>query len=232
VRSLVFPTVFTIAVLIALVVFVVWMRSWRERRAREEDELRKQQQEAIRAAIEKQVLLPDGRPACVVCKSMEATETWPVVDTSWLDKITAFKELYALTPRYEVRDGEGERYQLLLCPPHKRMCIQKWREVIASKRTKVQQMLSHIEAEIAQLQGGAMLAWLQQEHELSMNRLRNFMGSTAAVPQLTANAGDDGPISMPPMSTKADTSEETPIPDDPLHPLHQNGNRSRPTDDG
>lgn len=205
-RSLLFPVVFSVATLLAVTIFIVLLRSWNRKHHVDVEVMKEQRAKAIQEAIEKQILLPDGRPACVVCKNTEATENWPVIDRSWLDKFTAFKELYALTPRYEVRDGDGDRYNLLLCPPHKRMTEQKWKEVIASKRTKVQQLLSQIEAEMAQLQGGAMLAWLQSEHDQSMNRLRDFMGST--VPQLTAGAvEDDAPISMPPMSTKTEKDE-------------------------
>lgn len=203
-QNWIFPGFFAAGVLLVLGMFMVWVRK-RQDADRVE---RERYEQAVRDAIERQALLPDGRPACLVCKNTEATEAWPVVDTSWLDKVTAFKELYALTPRYEIRDGEGERYQLLLCSPHKRMCVQKWREVVATQRTILQQMISRVEAEIAQLQGGAMLAWLQQEHEVSAARLRDFMGVSPA-PRLLA-PGDDGPISMPSMSTTNNAEEREP----------------------
>lgn len=211
-RTLLFPFAF-VGAIILLALFVIWVRASRDRQRIKEEAEAERREAAIKDAIERQILLPDGKPACVVCHTTEATETWPVVHTSWLDKVTAFKELYALTPRYEVRDGEGERYELLLCRPHKRMCEQKWKEVIASKRMQVQQLFSQIEADIAQLQGGAMLAWLQAEYEKSNQRLRDFMGGLPLpVPQPQLSAApppdDDKPISMPPMSTKVEEQED------------------------
>lgn len=225
-RDLVFPFVWVTVSLLLVTGFVIWFTGYRRRKRAEEAHFKEQQEKAVKDAIEKQILLPDGKPACVVCKTAQATQTWPVIDTSWLDKVTMLKDLYALTPRYEVRDGDGERYQLLLCPPHKRMAVGKWKEVIASKRTKVQQLLASIESDIAQLQGGAMLAWLQAEHERSMTRLKDFMG-TETVPQLPMFGEEEAPISMPTMSTRS-VVEETPLPDAEIHPVHQNGDSHKP----
>lgn len=212
--TLLFPIAFAGGIIL-LILVVSWVRSVHDRARIKEETEAVRREEAIRQAIEQQILLPDGRPACVVCHAAEATETWPVVHTSWLDKVTAFKDLYALTPRYEVRDGEGERYELLLCRPHKRMCEQKWKEVIASKRMLIQQLFSQIEADIAQLQGGVMLAWLQDEYEKSRDRLKDFMGTLPnqarlpAPPSIpSAQTEDDKPISMPPMSTKVPEEAE------------------------
>ena len=224
-RDVIFPVVWVTVSLLLVTGFIVWFTNFRRRKLVEEAVFKEQQEKAVAEAIEKQILLPDGKPACVVCKTTQATETWPVIDTSWLDKITALKDLYALTPRYVVQDGEGERYQLLLCPPHKRMAVSKWKEVIAAKRTKVQQLLAAIESDIAQLQGGAMLAWLQAEHERSMNHLKDFMG-TSSVPQLPLH-GEDAPISMPTMST-SHVVEETPLPDAEIHSVHQDGDSHKP----
>lgn len=226
-RDLLFPIVWVTVSLTLVTGFVVWFISYRRKKLVEEAAFKEQQEKAVAEAIEKQVLLPDGKPACVVCKSAEATETWPVIDTSWLDKVTVLKDLYALTPRYTIRDGEGERYHYLLCAPHKRMTVGKWKEVLASKRTKIQQLFAQIESDIAQLQGGAMLAWLQAEHERSMTRLKDFMG-TSSVPQLPLH-NEEMPISMPTMSTRA-LVEETPVPDAEIHPVHQNGDSHKPPD--
>lgn len=226
-----FPVVFVSAALVLLVVLAIVVTRRRKQSRIDDEAMKDVRKRQLAEAIKMQVLLPDGRPACVVCKNTEATESWPVVDTSWLDKVTAFKDLYALTPRYEVKDGEGERYELLLCPPHKRMCVQRWREAVARSRTKIQVVISEIEAEMAQLQGGEMLAGLQAKHVQSMHQLQSVMGTAGTtIPQLTA-AIEEPPLSMPPMSTTQHPTE-TPVPHVEISPVHQDSDPPDSTDDG
>jgi hypothetical protein len=223
-----FPVVFSVVVLVVLCGFIIWFASWRRQKLKEDAEQEEVEREAIKDGIARKVLLPNGRPACIVCHVAEATETWPVSTTSWLDKVTAFKDLYALTPRYSVEDGEGERYELLLDKPHKRMLVGKWKQVHSSDRTRIQGLHAQIEAEHAQLEGGGMLVWAQSENAKSMARLEDFMG-TSSIPQLTAPT-DDSPISMPPMTTKA-SATETPTPNVEISTVHQNGDRVDSTHD-
>lgn len=204
-RSLVFPFAFVFAVAMSVVVFAVWRR--RRAMSQEHEEARREaERAAIQDAIDKRILLPDGRPACIVCKREEATETWPVVRTSWLDRITLLRDLYALTPRYEVRDGQGDQYELLVCPADKRVAVQRWKEFLAAKRMQMQQTISQVEGEIAHLQSGGMLAGLQREHEESATRLREqgyVEPPSRRLLTATSTSSEDGPISMPPMTTKA-----------------------------
>lgn len=207
---------YVIAPLLLLAAAVVGLRRWLAYRADQrvvEEERKAVEQQAIKEAIEKQVLLPDGRPACIVCRSQVATETWPVPTTSWLDKVTLFKELYALVPRYEVRDGDGEHYENLVCPGHKRIAYQRWNEIIATKRMQVQRLITQIESEMAYLQGGGMLAMLREEHKRSGEMFGAMMqqqGGPVRL-QLTEQAtADHAPITMPPMSTRS-PAEETPL---------------------
>jgi len=210
-KDMVFPVAWVIGVL-ALVV-VVYLHQRRARKAEaEENERRKI---AIEEGIRKKILLPNGKPACIVCGREVATESWPVVKRSWLDRVTVLKDLYALTPRYSVVDGDGEEYQLLLCRHDKRMGVQKWNEFLSSKRTQVQAVLSQVETELSYMEGGGMLLYLQAQHERSMEKLAEFVGAPAPVrPALRSfnDSADHGdPISLPPMTTESgkDKPEDT-----------------------
>lgn len=197
-RDTLFPIVW-VGVAITLITFLYFALKKSRRIEEEEAESRRA---AIADGIERKVLLPNGKPACIVCQQSVATERWPVIQRSWLDRITFFKDLYALTPRYSIEDGEGEDYELLLCKHHKRMCVQKWNELLAAKRTQIQSVFSQIEAELAQMEGGAMLFYLQSQHENSMEKLTEFLG-TAPRPMLrSSNSEQNDHISLPPMTTE------------------------------
>jgi hypothetical protein len=201
-----FPVVWVAVVVFVVVLFWLVIRRQRKR----DKATAKERADAIKDAIAKKILLPSGKPACVVCQNTEATERWPVVDSSWLDKFTPLKQLYALTPRYEIQDGQGEQYELLLCSNDKRMIVQKWQEVLSSKRTMVQQLFSQIESELGQLQNGMMLAWARTEHTKSIDRLRTFLGTSGTtIPLLNAREDEHAaPISMPAMTTDVETEGE------------------------
>jgi len=199
-RDIVFPVVWVVTILTIMSFAVLHLRRAKKLQA-EEDE---QHRLAIEDGIKKKVLLPNGKPACLVCQQAVATESWPVIQRSWLDKVTVFKDLYALTPRYSIRDGEGDDYAHLLCRHHKRMCVQKWNELLSSKRTQIQAIFSQIEADLAQMEGGAMLLYLRSQHEHSMEKLVEFLGGPSVARPILRSVNDDhdAPISMPPMTTE------------------------------
>ena len=211
---------------VALAYAVVWFRSLKRAQDLDDRATAERIAQANLEAVAAKVILPNGRPACVVCQSAVATEAWPVIERSWLDKVTALKDLYALTPRYSVTDGYGDEYEQRLCASDKRVIKQKWEEVLAGKRTSVQRLFSQIESELSQLQGGMMLAWARTEHARSASRLHDFLGTVAPL-QLAAPIvdRDDGPISMPPMSTKASLEHVE------IDSVHQGGTRARVSDD-
>lgn len=208
-RDMVFPVVWVLAV--SALVVVVYLHLRKVKRAQEEED--EHRRLAIEDGIRKKILLPNGKPACIVCGRAEATESWPIVKHSWLDKVTVLKDLYALTPRYSVVDGEGESYELLLCRHDKRMGVQKWNEFLSSKRTQVQAVLSQVETELSHMEGGGMLLYLQAQHERSMEKLADFLGAPPMRPALRSfNDADHGdPISLPPMTTESgkDKPEDT-----------------------
>ena len=173
------------------------------------EEERVNRQLAIEEGIKKKILLPNGKPACVVCKQAVATENWPVIQRSWLDRITALKDLYALTPRYVITDGEGEDYEYMLCRHHKRMCMQKWNELLSAKRTQIQSVVSQVESELSQMEAGAMLLYLQKQHEKSSSLLDNIAsGQAPRLPIRDPVDSIEGTISLPPMSTEGEAEEE------------------------
>lgn len=191
-RPLLFPILMPVVIIILVGAFAVWRRA----RAAREDRTDPERERMFKEAVDKKILLPDGRKACVVCGTVEATEPWPLIKRSWLDGITLFKDLYALTPRYEIRDGMGESYEGMLCRHHKRMCVQKWNEFLAAKRNQVQRLFSDIEGELAQMEGHAMLAYLQKQHDESLNSLDTFLG-TSGPKQLTRGSEDDDLVQLP-----------------------------------
>lgn len=211
-RNVLFPIVFSVAGFVVVAVLIILFAGWKRKYDIELAATREAKKKAIDEAIDQQQkdiasrkLMPDGYPACVVCKNSRAMYAWPTVEPSLLDKFTPLKDLHALMPRYEVSTGEGEHE---LCPAHHRMVVGKWKEMIAMKRTRVQLLLSTIETEITQLKAGAMLAWMRTEHLSSMSRLQSVMGSMSA-PQLPETIEEE-PISMPSMSTRQ-TATETPL---------------------
>ncbi len=199
-----------------LVVFagvIAWFRGLKRTQDADDEAKRERAAQAHLEDVQAKVLLSNGRRACVVCHAAQATEAWPVVERSWLDKVTALKDLYALTPRYSVRDGWGDEHEYQLCAADKRVVKQKWEEMLAAKRTQVQQLFSNIESELAQMQGGMMLLWARTQHARAAERLQDVLG--ALPPQLPAaqvvavvERQADGPISMPPMSTKGTSDVE------------------------
>jgi len=197
-----------VAGLVAMAFILAWLRGQKLRQA-ELDRAQAEADAALRADLVAQKLLtPDGKHACSVCQSARATDAWPVIERSWLDGVTFLKDLYALTPRYSVRDGYGDEYENRLCGPCKQVVKRKWQEVLAGKRTSVQRLFSEIEQELAQLQGGAMLAWARAENGRSREALFQALGAiqpnAPVVRQLVeaVQPGHERPISMPPMSTK------------------------------
>lgn len=199
--------VFWAVAIISLITFL-FIAARRRRREREE------QQDQDRAAIEdgkaRGILLSSGRPACIVCKVAEATETWPICDVSALDKVTLLKDVHALTPRYVVRDG-GEEYRYTACRPCKRKAVQRWHEWIAQKRAQCQHLFSQIEGERSQLESGMLLAHLQTEHAESRVKLEHWLeerGNLLQLPLAAVVSHHDGPISMPPMNTKKEEVQE------------------------
>ena len=204
-RDVLFPLVWVLVVGVIMVFVVFYLRGVKKQQLVDDEKTKL----AVEDGIARKVLLPNGKPACIVCQRAVATESWPVIQRSWLDKITVFKDLYALTPRYSIENGESEDYKLMLCRHHKRMCVQKWNEFLAAKRTCIQAVFSQIEAELAQMEGGAMLLYLQSQHDHSMEKLTEFLG-TAPRPMLRSfHDSEDGHISLPPMTTEKDKTENT-----------------------
>ncbi len=199
-RDMLFPIVWIVIVGAALALVYGRVRAARKQWMEEEEKRRL----AIEEGIKTKILLPNGKPACIVCQKMPATETWPVVQHSWLDRVTVLKNLYALTPRYAIKDGAGEDYMFLLCRHDKRMSVQKWNEFLAAKRTQVQAVFSQIEGEIAHMEGGGMLAFLQSQHNRSMERLNEALGGPPRPLLRSVNDEHDAPISLPPMTTEKD----------------------------
>jgi len=209
---------FAAVILVALAVAVAWFRAT-QRRERQEDEARAEAERAVlEEAVAQRLATPAGFATCIVCRTAAATDAWPVVDRSWLDNITALRDLYALTPRYRVRDGMGSDFEGKVCSACKRVVAQKWNEVLADKRTAVQRLLSQHASEISQLQVAGMLAWARAEHERSRAALSAILGvsraemaapalprpaaATAPAPVAAVVVEHDAPIAMPSMQSQ------------------------------
>lgn len=208
---------------------IAWFRAV-QRRERQEDEARAEVERAVlEEAIAAGRATASGYATCIVCRTSAATAAWPVVDRSWLDGVTLLRDLYALTPRYTVRDGIGSDFEGKVCGACKTVVSQKWNEILADKRTAVQRLLSQHASEISQLQVAGMLAWARAEHERSRTALsvaigvsraditatampaRSLPAAATAVVSVPVVVEHDAPISMPSMVSGADEVKDTTI---------------------
>lgn len=211
--DLVFPVAYVAFSILFVTGLVLALRRARARAEQEQKERDEQEAVAIRSGIDRGILLEDGRPACVICKTLPATEKMVVIRRSWLDRLTPLRDLYALTPRFTVRDGSIE-YANMVCKPCKPTLLQAWNEFLAGKRTKVQETLSHVHAEISYMERGGMIQALQERHVMAVERLQSktlggqrLLPARATSPSKSNGLGEDH-ISLPPMSTVTSRTDD------------------------
>lgn len=153
----------------ALVLWAIVRAGVEQRRAKNAAELREEQQrEHLRARGE---LLSDGMTAaCVVCRRQAATEYWPTIGQSWMDRdLLGHRKLHRQAPMYVVRDALDSGPQL--CVAHKRMVVRKLEEKLGEVSARRAAFNSAIEDELARLESIELLTWARVEAESAMQNV-------------------------------------------------------------
>lgn len=159
-----------------LVLWAIVRAGIEQRRAKNESERREEQQrDYLRARGE---LLPDGvTAACVVCRRQPATECWPTIGQSWMDRdLLGHRKLHRQAPMYVVRDAFDSGPQL--CLAHKRMVVRKLEEKLGEVSARRAAFNSAIEDELAQLESSGLLIWARTEAEGALQSVLRSVSMT------------------------------------------------------
>lgn len=133
-------------------------------RERLQAEATARREEAQRQLRERGELLPNGRLACLVCLKAEATDYYPKIARSRLDRDPlGHRALYHQTPMYVLEDDHdsGEA----LCAPHKRMLVRKIEQKLSEIRTRTANLNAQIEEELAAFETVELITWARLEAE-------------------------------------------------------------------
>lgn len=161
---------------VSFALLFVFRRGLREQaKAREEETARRE--EAQRVLRERGELLENGRLACLVCLHVAATECWPRIVRSKLDRdLLGHRRLYNQTPMYALEDDVESGPAL--CGPHKRMVVRKLEQKLAEIRQRTANLNSVIEDELAAFETVELIAWARVECQRAVQSVEQALAKT------------------------------------------------------
>lgn len=165
-----------LAFLCGAVVWLAWHTMTEQKKQRAAEQARRE--EAQRQLRERGELLPDGRLACLVCLKAAATEFYPKITRSKLDRDPlGHRSLYNQTPMYVIEDDtwSGDA----LCAPHKRMVVRKVEQKLSEIRTRVASLNAQIEEELAAFETIELITWARMECERSVQNVSAVLAKNA-----------------------------------------------------
>lgn len=184
-----------LAATVAVVFWFIWRVTKEQQKARREEEA--QREEARRQLRERGELLPDGRLACLVCLKAPATESYPVLKRSKLDRdLLGHRALYHQTPMYVIEDDNWGGPAL--CAPHKRMVARKIEQKLSEIRTRTASLNSQIEEELAAFETIELITWARMECERAVQAVQHVLDKNterllpAAAPTSPTSSGGAG----------------------------------------
>ena len=145
---------------------------------------------------DKGLLLDDGTAACVACRRATATEAWPRIVHSKLDRDPfGHRELHNQPPMYVVEDDDDRPN--MLCVPCKRLTRMRLEEKLSDIRARMAHINTEIERELACLQSGELLAWahLQSTGAVAIQQALEQEETTKLLPEATI---DEATVTLPP----------------------------------
>jgi hypothetical protein len=179
------------AALSAAVSWMIWRVVKEQQKARREEEA--QREEARRQLRERGEMLPDGRMACLVCLKAAATDPYPVLTRSKLDRdLLGHRALYHQTPMYVIEDDAWGGPAL--CAPHKRMLVRKLEQKLSEIRTRTANLNSQIEEELAAFETIELITWARMECDRSVQAVQQALDKSTerllpAASQSSSGAG-------------------------------------------
>lgn len=143
--------------------------AWLLRRGIKEQKRKQVEEDARREEAQRQMrergeMLPNGRLSCLVCLKAEATDYYPKIARSRLDRdLLGHRALYHQTPMYVLEDDSvsGEA----LCAPHKRMLTRKIEQKLSEIRSRTANLNAQIEEELAAFETVELITWARLEAE-------------------------------------------------------------------
>jgi hypothetical protein len=192
-----------LAIVAFIGVLIIGFVIWRWRTLKHEQQERERQQEAIEQGYRDGLLTRDGQRACMVC-GMPATAYMPVSNASWMDRLPLLNRLFSLPPRYVIEDDTSE--DVCLCRLHKQFAVKKLEEFHAMLRAELSSFNASQADKVAQMDGGALVRLVQQQHKESTRRIT--VETKTPMPQLVQGNRDE------PVVTLVSTSSAAPEPPD------------------
>lgn len=162
-------------VLFAVPGALIARRIYREQQKQKLEE-QQRKEEARRQLTERGEMLPDGRLACLVCLKAPATDFYPKIARSRLDRdLLGHRALYHQTPMYVLEDDtySGEA----LCPPHKRMMVRKLEQKLSEIRTRTANLNAQIEEELAAFETVELITWARIEADRASQMVQQVMSA-------------------------------------------------------
>jgi hypothetical protein len=196
-----------LAAALIVLVYLVHVGIRRSRRAREEEDQKRS--EALERARERGEVDSEGNSLCVVCLGSRATEAYPVLRQSRMDRDPfGHRRLHNSTPMYGVDDEEWGEPQL--CRPHKRMLVRKMEQKLAQVRSRTSEFNSQVEQELARLESGELLVWARAECQAGTEMLVEALTLRSDRLRLPQNATTTPVAGVGTVTLKPDEDEEEP----------------------
>jgi len=178
----------TLMVLAAVCAWLGWRLVKGSKRVAAEQQA--EREDARRRLSERGELLPDGRLACLVCMKTPATEAYPKVTRSRLDRDPlGHRALYHQTPMYAI--GDDKQSGPALCMPHKRMIVRRLEQKLSEIRTRTANLNSQIEEELAAFESIELITWARMECERSVQAVQQALDKNTErlLPAATTSSG-------------------------------------------
>jgi len=196
---------FWIAAVFAFIALVVGtLRRMSQSRAARE---RSEREAALQAGIEAGHLLPDGKPACIVCGTAEATHALPDVGLSWFERMNPLRSLYGSVHLYRrIEDKFGEAR---LCAADLVLYEALVDDQLAEIRRDSARFSADVDRRISRLRGGEAVLAAQVERDRSIKSIRATY-ARPSVPQLSAVTTEHEEVAVSKQTTNGKPVDEHP----------------------
>lgn len=176
--------VWLIAAFVFMALCATIFRALNERKAAREALERQQYMEAIESEIEAGHRLSDGRVACCVCRTQEATHRLPKIGLSMFERLNPLRDLYGsvrLYRRVDPLDGEA-----VVCSTHRDLYASFLDSELAEVRRLAAAFASSMDRRISDLRSGVLLDAVKQ-YASAKKSGTPFAVQEISVPLLTAH---------------------------------------------